>query len=291
MLQALQPIAGDVAVDCTVGWAGHSSELLKRVSPGGKLIGCDLDTDNLPRARERLEPLGGEFHLHHSNFAGLAAIVAGIAPDGANLLLADLGMSSMQVDDPGRGFSYSREGPLDMRMDRSRGRTAAEVLARITVEELSQALAEFGDEPQAERVARAIVAARESTPLATTTDLAKLLQSVNNQEDWRLHPTQGKWNLHPAARTFQALRILVNRELASLEHLLRILPTILAPGGRAGIISFHSGEDRLVKGAFQDGVRRGVYRDGNRDPIRPGRTEAFDNPRSRSAKFRWVVKA
>jgi 16S rRNA (cytosine1402-N4)-methyltransferase len=290
-MEALHPGPGDIAVDCTVGWAGHSSELLKRVSPGGKLIGCDLDPENLPRARERLEAVGGEFHLHHSNFAGLAVIVAGIAPNGADLLLADLGMSSMQVDDAGRGFSYSREGPLDMRMDRSRGRTAAEILARISVEELAQALADFGDEPEPLRVARAIVAAREATPLATTTDLAKLLQAVNNQEDWKLHPTPGKWNLHPAARTFQALRILVNRELASLEHLLRILPTLLAPGGRAGIISFHSGEDRLVKGAFQEGLRSGLYCEGCKEPVRPGRAEAFDNPRSRSAKFRWVVKA
>jgi 16S rRNA (cytosine1402-N4)-methyltransferase len=290
-MEALHPGPGDIAVDCTVGWAGHSSELLKRVSPGGKLIGCDLDPENLSRARERLEAVGGEFHLHHSNFAGLAVIVAGIAPNGADLLLADLGMSSMQVDDAGRGFSYSREGPLDMRMDRSRGRTAAEILARISVEELAQALADFGDEPEPLRVARAIVAAREATPLATTTDLAKLLQAVNNQEDWKLHPTPGKWNLHPAARTFQALRILVNRELASLEHLLRILPTLLAPGGRAGIISFHSGEDRLVKGAFQEGLRSGLYCEGCKEPVRPGRAEAFDNPRSRSAKFRWVVKA
>jgi 16S rRNA (cytosine1402-N4)-methyltransferase len=291
VLQALQPAPGDIAVDCTVGWAGHSSEFLKRVTPGGKLIGCDLDPENLPKARERLEPLGGEFQLYHSNFAGLATFVAESTSAGANLLLADLGMSSMQVDDPERGFSYVRPGPLDMRMDRSRGRTAAEILARISVEELSEALTEFGDEPDALKVAKAIVAARETTPLVTTTDLAKLLQELQGQQDWRLHPTPGKWNLHPAARTFQALRILVNRELASLEHLLRILPTILAPGGRAGIISFHSGEDRLVKASFHEGLRSGIYRDGCKDPIRPGRTEAFDNPRSRSAKFRWVVKA
>jgi 16S rRNA (cytosine1402-N4)-methyltransferase len=178
-----------------------------------------------------------------------------------------------------------------MRMDRTRGRTAAEILARISIEELAQALADFGDEPEPLRVARAIVAARDALPLATTGDLAKFLQAVNNQEDWKLHPTRGKWNLHPAARTFQALRILVNRELASLEHLLRILPGLLVPGGRAGIISFHSGEDRLVKGAFQEGLRSGLYCEGSKEPVRPGGGEAFDNPRSRSAKFRWVVKA
>ncbi|HEV8059757.1 MAG TPA: 16S rRNA (cytosine(1402)-N(4))-methyltransferase RsmH, partial [Gemmataceae bacterium] len=226
-----------------------------------------------------------------SNFAGLATIVAEASTAGAKVVLADLGMSSMQVDDPERGFSYSREGPLDMRMDRTRGRTAAQVLASISVEDLSQALRDYSDEPEAERLAQAIVDARDSEPLATTTDLARLLQRVSGQENWRLHPTPGKWTLHPAARTFQALRILVNRELANLEHLLRILPTILAPGGRGGIISFHSGEDRLVKGAFQLGLRQGVYRGIAQEPIRPGRSEGMANPRARSAKLRWALRA
>ena len=261
------------------------------MTPGGQLIGCDLDPENLPRARERLEAIGSNFQLHHANFAGLATIVSQAGSAGANVVLADLGMSSMQVDDPERGFSYVREGPLDMRMDRTRGRTAAQLLATVSVEELIQALRDYSDEPEAERLAQAIVEARSTEPLATTTDLARLLQRVSGQEAWRLHPTAGKWNLHPAARTFQALRILVNRELANLEHLLRILPTILAPGGRAGIISFHSGEDRLVKTAFQDGLRRGVYQEVAEEPIRPGRAEGMDNPRARSAKFRWAVRS
>jgi 16S rRNA (cytosine1402-N4)-methyltransferase len=291
VLEALCPGPGDLVVDGTVGWAGHSSEFLKLVTPGGRLIGCDLDPENLPRARERLEAIGGPFQLHHSNFAGLATIVAEAGAAGANVVLADLGMSSMQVDDPLRGFSYSREGPLDMRMDRTRGRTAAQILATISVEELTQALSDYADEPYADRIAQAIVEARKTEPLTTTTELAKLLQQVSGQETWRLRPTPGKWVLHPAARTFQALRILVNRELANLEHLLRILPTILAPGGRAGIISFHSGEDRLVKAAFQEGLRAGVYQAVVPDPVRPGRAEGFDNPRARSAKLRWAVKA
>jgi 16S rRNA (cytosine1402-N4)-methyltransferase len=220
----------------------------------------------------------------------LAAITASAAAEGCHIVLADLGMSSMQVDDPERGFSYSRSGPLDMRMDRSRGRTAAQLLATISVEELSAALRDFSDEPQAERLASAIVEARGHEPLETTTDLATFLQRIGGQEEWRLHPSPGKWNLHPAARTFQALRILVNRELANLEHLLRILPAILASGGRAGIISFHSGEDRLVKAAFQEGLRRGVYREISREPIRPSRAEGVDNPRARSAKLRWAVR-
>src|SRR5205823_3481777 len=133
VLEALRPVPGEIVVDGTVGWAGHSSEFLKLVTPGGRLIGCDLDAENLPRAQERLVAVGTDFQLHHANFAGLAAIVATAAPAGANVLLADLGMSSMQVDDSERGFSYVREGPLDMRMDRTRGRTAAEILAKISV--------------------------------------------------------------------------------------------------------------------------------------------------------------
>src|SRR5262249_22154564 len=155
-------------------------------------------------------------------------------------VLADLGMSSMQVDDPGRGFSYVRDGPLDMRMDRSRGRTAAQLLATISEKELRQALHDLGDEPEAERIAAAVVAARERGPVERTGALARvILEATQGGQGWRLHPAPGKWNLPPAARTFQVLRILVNRELANLEQLLRVLPACLRPGGRTAIISFH----------------------------------------------------
>ena len=179
-------------------------------------------------------------------------------------LLADLGMSSMQVDDAERGFSYVRDGSLDMRMDRSRGRSAAQVLATISKEELADALKNWGNEPAAKHIAAAIIDARVQTPITTTKQLAAIIQAAVQQETWQLHPSPGKWNLHPAARTFQALRILVNRELANLEHLLRLLPACLKPSGRAAIISFHSGEDRLVKAAFRTGLessnlRRGIH--------------------------------
>jgi 16S rRNA (cytosine1402-N4)-methyltransferase len=291
VLGALDVRPGAIVVDATVGWGGHAVELLRRAGPNGRLLGLDLDADNLPCARERLAALDFPFALHHSNFAALPTILAREGVPAVQAVLADLGMSSMQVDDAERGFSYVREGPLDMRMDRTRGRTAAQILATISIEELARALRDYADEPDADRLAQAIVEARDTEALATTTDLAKLLQRVSGQETWRLQPTPGKWILHPAARTFQALRILVNRELANLEHLLRILPTILAPGGRAGIISFHSGEDRLVKTAFQEGLRGGVFKAIVPDPIRPGRAEGMDNPRARSAKLRWAVKA
>src|SRR5439155_5379131 len=157
--------------------------------------------------------------------------------------------------------------------------------------ELARALHELGDETDARRIAAAIVTARKAAPLQTTADLARLIQDATGQANWRLHPKSGEWNLHPAARTFQALRILVNRELQSLEHLLRVLPSCLNPGGRVAIISFHSGEDRLVKAAFRDGLRTGMYGRISPDPVRAGPAERMSNPRARSAKLRRAVRA
>jgi 16S rRNA (cytosine1402-N4)-methyltransferase len=291
-MQALSPRPGEVMVDCTLGWAGHSRELLRAVAPEGLLIAVDLDADNLSRAEEPLQMVDGRFVLHHGNFAGLANVLAELNVPGVDGLIADLGMSSMQVDDAERGFSYSRDGPLDMRMDRSRGRTAAQLLATISEGELAEALRELGDEPEAERIAHLIVTAREQTPLERTSDLSSLLLEATapkrQGKQWRLRPRPGQWEIHPAARTFQTLRILVNRELANLQQLLRMLPTLLKPGGRAVIISFHSGEDRLVKSAFRDGLRSGIFEAASDDPLRASYTERTSNPRSRSAKLRWA---
>jgi 16S rRNA (cytosine1402-N4)-methyltransferase len=291
ILSALDPRPGETAVDCTTGWAGHAVPLLERLGPEGRLIGIDFDPENLTKARERLEAVGFLFTLHAGNFAGLSGLLA----SGADLLLADLGMSSMQVDDPERGFSYMRDGPLDMRMDRRRGRTAAQLLASISEAGLRQALTELGDEPEAERIAAAIVAARQKQPLERTTDLARVIvqavRPATKATAWRLHPARHRWDSHPAARTFQVLRILVNRELANLEQLLRILPSVLLPGGRAAIISFHSGEDRLVKAAFRAGLQEGDYAQISTEPVRAGMEERTANPRSRSAKLRWARKA
>jgi 16S rRNA (cytosine1402-N4)-methyltransferase len=291
VLAAFDPQPGMVIVDCTIGWAGHSTELLKRIGPSGRLFGFDLDADNLIHAKQRLEEIGHPLTLHHANFAGLANVLGAEGIAGVDCLLADLGMSSMQVDDRERGFSYVRDGPLDMRMDRSRGRSASEILATIPEDELCQALLELGDEPDAEKIARAIVAAQTNGPLRRTTDLAKIVMSATQMAAWRLHPKRDQWVLHPAARTFQALRMLVNRELANLQQLLRLLPTCLNPGGRAAIISFHSGEDRLVKTSFRAGLRAGTYQTVSDEPIRAGWTERSANPRSRSAKLRWARRA
>jgi 16S rRNA (cytosine1402-N4)-methyltransferase len=290
ILTALDPQPGSVVVDCTVGWGGHAAELLRRVGPAGQLIGIDFDAENLARARARLEEVGHPFTLHQGNFAGLPAVLANAGIAAVDGVLADLGMSSMQVDDPERGFSYRRAGPLDMRMDRSRGRTAAQLLASIPEAELWQALQELGDEPEAERIAAAVIAARGRRPLERTGDLVEIIMAATRGDrrgaGWRLHPSPGRWELHPAARTFQVLRILVNRELANLEQLLRVLPEHLRPGGKAAILSFHSGEDRLVKAAFRDGQRAGLYAWVSPEPIRASPQERAENPRSRSAKLR-----
>lgn len=293
VLAALDPKPGQVVVDCTLGFAGHSMELLKRLLPDGLLIALDLDPANIEPARAKLERTGGLFSLHHSNFAGLGNILASENVLQVDALLADLGMSSMQVDDRSRGFSFMRDGPLDMRMDPTRGRTAAELLNTLTAEELASCFRDLGDEPRAEQIAAAIVEQRQIQPLERTTQLRELVDRAAPVQLIRGPgaPPERKQKLAPVTRVFQALRILVNRELANLNHLLRMLPTFLKPGGIAAIISFHSGEDRLVKAAFRDGLRAGIYEATSGDPIRPGLQERTANPRSRSAKLRWARRA
>ncbi len=288
VLDVLRPRSGALVVDCTLGFGGHAEELLRRVGPEGRLIGLDVDRNHLESVREKLQQIGPNFELHHANYAGIEAILAGRAADA---ILADLGVSSMQIDDPQRGFSYARPGPLDMRMDQSRGRTLSGLLSSIDEEELQQALAELGDEPQAALIARAIVAARDQGAIETTAQLSDIVRHATGQSGpWRLHPERGKWNIHPAARTFQALRILLNRELANLAQLLRVLPNALAVGGRVALIAFHSGEDRLVKKAFQEGLRQAIYAKGSDECLRPSFQERGANPRSRSAKLRWAER-
>jgi 16S rRNA (cytosine1402-N4)-methyltransferase len=290
VLAVLNPQPGQVVVDCTLGFAGHSCELLQRVGPTGLLIATDLDPAHLPRATEKLQAVGNPFHAHHGNFAGLPAVLAAAGVQQVDAVLADLGMSSMQVDDAERGFSFMRDGPLDMRMDPTRGRTAGELLNTLTAEELATAFTDLGDEPEAEKIAAAIMEGRQAKPLETTKELRELIERAAPVTPL-LGPGFGpirKQVMLPTTRVFQALRILVNRELANLTQLLRVLPTILKPGGVAGIISFHSGEDRLVKTAFRDGVRAGVYASASDDPIRPSEQEKLENPRARSAKLRWA---
>jgi 16S rRNA (cytosine1402-N4)-methyltransferase len=293
VLAALDPKPGHVVVDCTLGFAGHAVELLRRIGPTGQLVALDLDADNLPRAKPLLETVGHPFSLHHANFAGLPTVLAGEGIEQVHGLLADLGMSSMQVDDPSRGFSFMRDGPLDMRMDRTRGKTAADLLNTLPPADLVAAFTELGDEPEAEKIVASIVAARQKKPLERTSELRDLIRHAAPVRPVRGPgaPPERKQLLLPTTRVFQALRILVNRELANLQQLLRVLPSVLKPGATAALISFHSGEDRLIKAAFRDGLRAGMYAAVSDDPVRPSETEKATNPRSRSAKLRWAQKS
>jgi 16S rRNA (cytosine1402-N4)-methyltransferase len=282
---ALSPGPGQVIADCTLGLGGHASALLERIRPGGRLIGIDFDAANLALARPKLQAIeGGRFALFQNNFAALPTVLAQLGVERVDGLLADLGVASTQIDDPARGFSYRRPGPLDMRMDPRRGQPAAALVNRMQERELAAALLELGDEEDAAKIARLIVQRRRDNPI-TTTD--QLMAIVCDARGFTIERGAGA-KLHPAARTFQALRILVNRELANLDRLLAVLPQVLLPGGTAAIISFHSGEDRRVKESFRDGQRRGIYAQISDAPIIADEREQAVNPRSRSAKLRWA---
>lgn len=286
ILRVLSPQPGQTVVDCTLGLGGHSRLLLQRIAPHGKLIAFDFDQGNIDRARSNLEAVqDGQFSLHHTNFAAIASILASQAVAKVDCILADLGVASPQIDDPARGFSYRKPGPLDMRMDLTRSESAAQLLARLGEEEIRDALLELGDETDAPQIARLIVQYRQEQPITTTEQLTTI---VCQARDFTLQRAAGA-KLHPAARTFQALRMLVNRETQNLDCLLRVAPQLLKPGGRIAIISFHSGEDRRVKHSFRENLQAGAYSAIAEDPITAADLEQKTNPRSRSAKLRWAI--
>jgi 16S rRNA (cytosine1402-N4)-methyltransferase len=254
ILDVLAPSPGAIAVDCTLGYGGHAQEILARISPGGRLLGLDADPIELPKTEARLRSLGYEpetFSAHRSNFAGLPKVLAKAGLPGADLILADLGVSSMQIDDPSRGFSTKHAGPLDMRMNPARGQSASDFLRAIDAGKLARLLEENSDEPHAERLATAL--AGKSFP--TT------------------------------------LRIAVNDEFSALDALLRQLPSCLNACARVAILNFHSGEDRRVKKSFEAGRDAGLYSQISDEVIRPSAAERNANPRSSSAKLRWACRA
>jgi 16S rRNA (cytosine1402-N4)-methyltransferase len=293
VMEWLRPAPGEVVVDCTVGYGGHTLEFMKRIGPAGRLVALDVDAAELERTRQRLSRENVPVSFHRGNFAGLGKVLSREKLDGFDIIFADLGVSSMQIDNPERGMSYKHEGPLDLRMDDRLKQTGEDLLNSLSEEELANALSELADEPDHRKIARMIVARRAVQPITQTTQLVEVILDAKglNAKTWRKQQqAEGLGTLHPAARTFQALRILVNDELGSLRELLRIAPYCLRPGGRIGIISFHSGEDRLVKQSFRDGVRNGTYESAARDVIAPRPEEVRSNPRSASAKFRWAIK-
>jgi 16S rRNA (cytosine1402-N4)-methyltransferase len=287
VLQCLRPLAGDVAVDCTLGGGGHAQAILERVQPGGRLIGLDVDPLELPRTEARLRAAGfgpDAFVARQATFAGLPHVLAREGLAAVDVILADLGVSSMQLDNPDRGFSYKEAGPLDMRMNPSRGESAARLIARLSEGRLAALLEENADEPHA----RLIAGLLKARPPATTHALDRLVRAGLAEA----HPRLGKPDLkNSVRRALQALRIAVNGEFSALDALLRSLPQCLAPGGRVAILTFHSGEDRRVKKAFQAGSRGGVYSAVAGEVIRATMDETRANRRATSAKLRWAVRA
>lgn len=286
---ALRP--GEVVVDCTLGFGGHARELLARVTPGGRLIGLDVDPIEQPKTIARLRAAGWTeevFTAVRSNFAGLPKVLAGLGLDGADAILADLGVSSMQIDDPARGFSFKTDSALDLRLNPTRPPSGAEWLAKISTEKLAAALSENSDEPHAELLAREITARRRETPFTRTTQLADVIRTILHLHKSRRDPENDD---DCVRRVFQAIRIAVNDEFGALDMFLRHLPACLKSGGRVAMLTFHSGEDRRVKHAFRDGLRSGIYSATNDEIVRAGPEERRANPRSSSAKLRWAVRA
>jgi 16S rRNA (cytosine1402-N4)-methyltransferase len=283
VLEALAPKPGQVAVDCTLGYGGHAREILARVQPGGRLIGLDVDPLELAKAEARLRELGfglETLSVHHSNFAGLAQILARAGLPGADLVLADLGVSSMQLDDPSRGFSTKYDGPLDMRMNPLRGQPASALLQRLRPPALQLLLEEGADEPRAAELAAALA----GRAFETTGKLAAAITAALPRAD-------GESRALAVRRVFQALRIAVNDEFSALEMFLRRLPDCLNPGGRVAILTFHSSEDRRVKKAFEAGSAAGIYAEISGEVIRASAEERRANPRSTAAKLRWAIKS
>ncbi|MFL6590656.1 MAG: 16S rRNA (cytosine(1402)-N(4))-methyltransferase RsmH [Chthoniobacterales bacterium] len=282
VLAALDPNPGLIAVDCTLGYGGHAREILPLLQPGGRLIGLDVDPIELPKTEARLRALGfneSTFSAHRINFAGLPQLLAQNGIHAVDLIVADLGVSSMQLDDPRRGFSMKHDGPLDLRMNAERGSPASVLLQKLSIEKLAHLLLENADESD-----QAIAASLAGKRFDSTHALADAIRTAlpsKREEDRDLS----------VRRVFQALRIAVNDEFSALDTFLRNLPACLNSGGRVVILTFHSGEDRRVKKAFESGLREGHYAEIAREVVRPSIEERRANPRATSAKLRWARRA
>lgn len=291
ILETLQLKPGMRVVDCTLGYGGHSQRILERITPGGMLLALDVDPIELPRTTARLRAAGyGEdvFMSRQGNFAGLSSTLRSLGWGMADAVLADLGVSSMQLDDPSRGFTFKVDAPLDLRLNPGRGQSAADWLNKVSVSRLEMVLVANADESQATAIARRLVARAAERPFARTTDLADTVRQLLGE----LHPGMDRDAMNDTVRrVFQALRIEVNDEFSALESWLRLLPDCLAPGARVAVLTFHSGEDRRVKQSFKDGLRMGLYSEVARDVLVAGPEERRANPRSAPAKLRWAVKS
>jgi 16S rRNA (cytosine1402-N4)-methyltransferase len=278
-IEFLNVRAGSTIADCTLGQAGHASEISRRLGPDGWLIGFDRDPEALALARARLDRVSEELGSLAPRITlideAFSSIARHVEPGSLDGILADFGVSSMQLDDAHRGFSFMADGPLDMRQDTRSSLTAAQVVNEASERELADLIYEYGDERRSRRIARAIVRGR---PIATTGELSRIVATAA--------PAMRQDRIHPATRTFQALRIYVNRELDEIRALLEAAPMLLKPSGRLVAISFHSLEDRIVKDSLRDGAQKGIWEVLTKKPVVADEDEIRRNPRSRSAKLR-----
>ncbi len=278
MLVNLRPHAGGVYLDGTLGTGGYAQAILDMSNPDGKVVGIDLDPQAICRTITRLQSYGQRFHAVHGGFQDARQILSALNIEAIDGAVLDLGLSSDQLNDPSRGFSFRLNGPLDMRFDVTAGQDTLDLLETISVKELEEMLATYGEERYCKKLARGILEARRRRALSTTQDLERVVSGI-------LSTRRGK--IHPATRTFQALRIAVNRELENLDRALAVMPCLLKPGGRFCVVSYHSLEDRAVKRAFKDRIRSGPkWALVTSKPVRPSTEETKSNPRSRSARMR-----
>lgn len=290
ILEILQITPGQTGLDATLGYGGHTLEMLKCLNLKGHLYATDVDPIELPRTRERLEHLGYGpeiLTIRQTNFSNIEEIVSESGP--LDFILADLGVSSMQIDNPDRGFSFKTEGPLDLRLNPSKGISAAERLKTISQKELNGMLLENADEPHSEEIARAVtLAMKKGEEITTTNQLQQIIK-----DSLKFIPEKDRNNeiKKSCQRCFQALRIDVNNEFEVLYDFLEKLPAALAEGGRVAILTFHSGEDRLVKKSFQQFYRKGIYKEIAPEAVRPSAEECNSNGRARCAKLRWAIKS
>ncbi len=290
ILEFLQIQPGMRGVDCTLGYGGHTSRLLKALSGKGHLYSLDADPIEIEKTTKRLRNMGyGEelFTPIHVNFRQIDEVAEKYGP--FDFLMADLGVSSMQIDNPERGFSYKTEGPLDLRFDPEHGESAAKRLRSLSREDIAWMLEENSDEPYADKIASAITKTyRKGNSIETTFELRDVIAEALSF----LPEREAKEEIKKSCmRTFQALRIDVNSEFEVLYEFLEKLPHVLSPGGRAAILTFHSGEDRLVKKAFKSGQKEGLYQEISGEVIRPSKEECFRNPRAHSTKMRWAIRS
>lgn len=285
ILNFLQIKPGQIGLDCTLGYGGHTQKMLEQLQGKGHLFALDVDRIEMEKTKKRLASLGYDENIltiTQLNFANIDQL----GTDGKkfDFVLADLGLSSMQIDNPERGFTFKHDGPLDLRLNMEKGMTAAQRIAKISAEELEVLLVENADEPYAKQIALAIVRERKNNAITTTKQLAKIIAAAlpfANKDDQK----------KSCQRTFQALRIDINKEYTALGNLMDKLPHLLAKNGRVAILTFHSGEDRIVKKAFKQYQNEGLYSQVAKDVIRPSAEECYKNPRAHSAKLRWAIKS